>query len=311
MIKMNKLRMMNYNFRNTNAQLRIILAIFFVLVTLNTLLAKEYYPESQRPDHLMFHITPTVSLLNYSSIDSRSLPAPTLGFGLEYAHFFHRRLGLSIGAEFNSYGAFYLFNDRRDSLQLFDDWSSRNYKLRQQLHTKEYQRVTYLSIPVKAHFRQMLGQAVNLHISVGAAYNMYLSETRSILAGTINRQAYFGDIHVDVDDFLPLMFGKFNDYIKPNPQPQFSKTLTGIAQMGLSFQLSTRWTLHTDINYQHGFKNIKTRSINLLEPLEYAGVTATNYIGNIKPYSLGFRLGISYNFDLFNADCHCQGTWWK
>lgn len=284
--------------------------IFLVLNALSVS-AKDYYPASQRPDHLLFHATPALSLLNYKSADSRSLTAPTLGFGVEYAHFFHRRLGLSIGAEFNSYGAFYLFNGRKDSLQLFDDWSSRNYKLRQQLHTKEYQRVTFLSIPLKAHFRQMLSQTVNLHISVGAAYNVYMSETKSILAGTINRQAYFGDIHVNVDDFMPLMFGKFDNYIQANPQPQFSKTLTGIAQMGLSYQFSTRWTLHTDINFQYGTKNIKTRSINLLEPLEYAGVTATNYIGNIKPYSLGLRIGISYNFDLFNADCHCQGSWWK
>ncbi|MBV5343108.1 hypothetical protein JZU68_05690, partial [bacterium] len=60
-----------------------------------------------------------------------------------------------------------------------------------------------------------------------------------------------------------------------------------------------------------GLNNIKTRNINLLVPNEYAGITATNYIGNIKPYSLGFRIGVSYNFDLFDVDCHCTGKWWK
>jgi outer membrane protein W len=287
--------------------------IILALLVANTLIvsAKDYYPQSQRPDHLLFHITPAVSLLNYSSVDGRSLPTPSVGFGMEYAHFFHRRLGLSVGAEFNSYGSLYLFNGRKDSLQLFDSWSNRNYKLRQQLYSKEYQRVSYLSIPVKAIFRQKLSQTMNINVSAGVAYNVYMSESKSIIAGTIKRQAYFGDIHVDVDDFLPLMFGTFTDYINPSNKPQFSKTLTAVAQIGLTYQLSTRWTLHTDINYQYGTKNIKTRTINILEPNEYAGVTATNYIGSIKPYSLGLRIGISYNFDLFNADCHCQSSWWK
>jgi hypothetical protein len=288
-----------------------IILLLIVTITIISTNAKEYYPISQQPDHLMFHFTPAMSLLNYNSANGQSIPAPAIGFGVEYAHFIHRRIGFSIGAELNTYNAMYIFNGRKDSLPLLDSWSSRNYILRQQLYTKEFQSVSYLSVPVKAIFRQMLSSTVNLNISAGVAYNTYLIEYKDIIAGEIFRQAYFGDINVNIDEFYPLTFGEFDDYVNPSPQKQFTTTLTGIAQIGLSYHFSKQWVMHTDVNFQYGFKNIKTRDIDILVPNEYSGVTATNYIGEIKPYSLGFRIGFSYNFDLFKVDCHCQNTWWR
>jgi hypothetical protein len=286
----------------------IVLLGFFALVSAN---AKEFYPMSQQPDHLMFHVTPAFSLLDYRSSDGRSIPTPTVGLGVEYAHYFFRFIGVSIGAEVNSYNSLYFFLGRKDSLPLFDSWSSRNYLLRQQLHTKEYQSVSYLSVPVKVILRQAISPTINLNLSAGVAYNAYLTESKNIVAGNIYRQAFFGDINVNIDEFYPLNFGKFNDYINPSSQKQFTTTLTGIAQLGFSFHFNQRWVMHTNFNFQYGLNNIKTRNINLLVPNEYAGITATNYIGNIKPYSLGFRIGVSYNFDLFDVDCHCTGKWWK
>jgi hypothetical protein len=64
--------------------------------------------------------------------------------------------------------------------------------------------------------------------------------------------------------------------------------------------------MHTELNFQYGFQNIKCRSINILVPEEYSGVTATNYIGNIRPVSLGLRIGLAYTFDIFNVDCKCH-----
>jgi hypothetical protein len=151
---------------------------------------------------------------------------------------------------------------------------------------------------------------MNLSISAGAAYNFYLKETKSIIVGSVYRQAYFPDINVVVDDFLPLTFGRFNDYVNPSPLKQFTKTTTGIFQIGITNHFNTKWVAHASLNFMYGMDNIKLRKINLLSPNEYSGVTATNYIGEIKPYSLGIRLGLSYNFDLFEADCHCTNTWW-
>lgn len=284
---------------------------FLIAIATISVVAQPLYTKNQQPDHLMFHVTPSLSLLGYESAEGRSKPAPVAGLGVEYAHFFHRSIGLSAGVELNSYAAFYTFDGRSDSLQMFDSWSSYHYKLRQQLYTKEYQRVSYVSFPVKVILRQRLSRTVNLNLSSGLAWNVYLTEKKSIVAGTIHRQAYFDDIHVNVDEFYPLMFGQFTDYINPSPQKQFGTTLTFVAQAGLSFQLNTKWALHTELNFQSGLKDIKERHIDLLVPEEYAGVTATNYIGEIKPRSLGLRIGFTYNFDLFNKDCRCHGNWWE
>ncbi len=284
---------------------------FLIAIATISVVAQPLYTKNQQPDHLMFHVTPSLSLLGYESAEGRSKPAPVAGLGVEYAHFFHRSIGLSAGVELNSYAAFYTFDGRSDSLQMFDSWSSYHYKLRQQLYTKEYQRVSYVSFPVKVILRQRLSRTVNLNLSSGLAWNVYLTEKKSIVAGTIHRQAYFDDIHVNVDEFYPLMFGQFTDYINPSPQKQFGTTLTFVAQAGLSFQLNTKWALHTELNFQSGLKDIKERHIDLLVPEEYAGVTATNYIGEIKPRTLGLRIGFTYNFDLFNKDCRCHGNWWE
>lgn len=267
------------------------------------------YSGRARPDQLMLHTTPYVSLLDYKSVDSKSSISGNMGFGLEYAHYFGHYVGLSIGAEVSSFSTFYTFHGRRDSLELFDNWSSRYYKLRQNLTTKEYQKVTYLSFPVKLNFRHNLTKWFNINASVGAAYALYMKEDKSIKSGTIDREAFFGDINVNIDEFYPLMFGKFTDYIQPSPEKQFKSTILGVAQLGLSFNLADNWNMHTELNLQYGFQNIKRRSINLLVPEEYSGVTATNYIGDIRPVSLGIRIGIAYNFDLFGLDCKCHNSW--
>ena len=290
---------------------KLILILILIAAITTPVVGQPLYSKSQQPDHLMWHITGSASQLQYQSAEGSSKPAPVAGVGVEYAHFFQRSIGLSAGVELNSYAAFYTFDGRSDSLQMFDSWSSYHYKLRQQLYTKEYQRVSYVSFPVKVILRQRLSRTINLNLSSGLAWNVYLTEKKSIVAGTIHRQAYFDDIHVNVDEFYPLMFGQFTDYINPSPQKQFGTTLTFVAQAGLSFQLNTKWALHTELNFQSGLKDIKERHIDLLVPEEYAGVTATNYIGEIKPHSLGLRIGFTYSFDLFDKDCRCHGNWWE
>jgi hypothetical protein len=79
-----------------------------------------------------------------------------------------------------------------------------------------------------------------------------------------------------------------------------------IAQVGLSFKIAENWNMHTELNLQYGFQNIKTRAINILVPDEYSGITATKYIGEIHPLSFGIRFGIAYTFDIFNVDCKCH-----
>jgi len=272
--------------------------------------AEKIYSGRGRPDHIMFHTTPSVSLLKYKSEDSKSTISGNIGAGIEYAHFFNKYWGLSVGAEITSFSTFYTFHGRKDSLELFDNWSSRRYELRQNLTTKEFQKVSYLSIPLKFNFRHRFTDALNFNVSAGVAYTKYMSENKSIISGTIHREAFFKDIYVNIDEFYPLMFGKFKDYIHPSNEKQFKNTLLGVAQMGFTFNLADNWNMHTELNFQYGFKDIKLRSIPILVPDEYSGITATNYIGEIKPMSLGIRIGIAYNFDLFKMDdCNCHGKW--
>ncbi|MDD3322432.1 MAG: hypothetical protein PHS59_13415 [Paludibacter sp.] len=292
-------------------KIRNFILVVLILFNLASGFTQTNYSGRGRPDQLILHTTPSVSLLSYKSLDSKSTISGNIGTGLEYGHFFNEIWGLSIGAEITSFSTFYHFKGRKDSLELFDNWSSRYYKLNQNLTTKEFQSVTYLSFPVKINYRHRLTKSLNFNVSAGAAYTLYFAENKSIVSGTIDRQAFFGDIYVNIDEFYPLMFGKFTDYINPSSEKQFKSTLLGVVQMGLSFNLADNWNMHTELNFQYGFQNIKTRSINLLIPDEYSGVTATNYIGEIHPLSLGLRIGVAYNFDLFGVDCKCHNTWYK
>lgn len=287
------------------------LLTFALLIATGTLHARGYYPAHQRPDHIMIYALPAAAHLQYKSTDAASKMSPVINAGVEYAHFIHHSIGFSIGVEYNTFASKYSFDHRRDSLQMFDTWSGYHYQLKQQLYTTEQQKVSYLSFPLKFHIRQSLTPSINLNLSGGVVFNAYLSQKQTILARTIHRQAYFDDIHVNIDDFQPLLFGTFNQFIQPSPDLQLGVSRTYTAQIGLSFQLNDYWALHTEINYQKGTKDLKQRNINLLMPNEYAGVTATNYIGTVKPQSLGLKIGLAYTFDLFNVDCKCQNSWWK
>jgi hypothetical protein len=250
-----------------------------------------------------------MTLLNYKSADSRSSISGNVNGGIEYAHFFGSFWGLSVGAEIASFSTFYKFNDRSDSLSLYDEWSTLNYKFHQNLSTLEYQNISYYSFPVKINYRCKFNEQLNFNVSIGAAYTKYFSEKKSIVSGFIDRQSDFEAIHVVVDDYKPIGFGKFNNYIHPSAAKQFKSTILGIAQVGFSFRVAPNLNAHTELNFQYGFVDIKTRSVDILNPNEYSGITATNYIGEIHPISLGLRIGVTYIFDIFNVDCKCHPNW--
>lgn len=285
----------------------IVITLVFALSSTMASMARKYYKGYEVQDRVMIHVTPGISMLNYQSVDGHSVPTPTIGAGIEYAHFFGQHWGISVGAELSSFSSLYKFNDRKDSLLMYDAWSKHFYQLRQKLSTLEYQRVSYISLPVKLHYRKRFTKKLDLNLSAGAAYTSYLSENRTVLSGEIQREAFFDDINVKIDDYSPLMFQKYSNYIYPSSQPQFKQTILGIIQGGVSYNILPKWNLHTEINAQYGVENIKTRSINILVPKEYAGITATNFIQQIIPLSVGLRIGLAYQFNLVDprGKCHC------
>jgi hypothetical protein len=284
---------------------KIAFTYLFFLVNIIALYSQTY-SNLEQPDHLSFHITPSITLLDYKSARSRSIPGVNAGAGVEYAHFFNKYLGLSIGAEVNSFSSYYSFGNKKDSLPMFDSWSGFKYTLHQNLNSLEYQRVTYLNVPLKIELRNLVARNLRFTSSFGVAYSLYLTEHQSVVARTVDRSAYFDSIHVLVDDFAPLNFGKFTHFINPSGKQQFKRTFMGLFQLGLAYTIIPDVNLHAELNIQYGFENIKLLDNNILVPEEYSGVTATNYIGTIRPMSIGIRVGVTYNFDLFGIDCKCH-----
>lgn len=240
-------------------------------------------------------IIPSYSQLSYKSADNTSKGAFSLGVSLGYTYHFTERWGIGIGLRYQPFAATYQNRGYQSTSALFAEPNGNQYSITQTLDSKERQRVSYLMVPLTASFRYPLTGKVTLKAAAGAAYAIALSEKLEVASGTITRTAYFPNADLTIDNLPEQTLGTYTDYINMPSGKQLKNAIMGVGELGAEYALNEQWLLSAGISATMG-GDIKKQSNPILQQNSYAGVTASSYVGAVKPVSAGLSLGVVYRF---------------
>ncbi|WP_052345228.1 OmpA family protein [Alkaliflexus imshenetskii] len=272
----------------------IIYAMLLILLSASSLAFGQ--TDSIKGKHsLEFSIIPSFNRLSYKSADNSSEGA--LGLGLKFGYTYHltNRWGLGVGLRYQPFSSSYKNQGYQISSELLTEPNGHNYIINQTLNNTEKQRVKYLMIPVVASYRFPINEKISIRLATGAAYGLAFAEKLTFSSGSLQRAAYFPDNDLVVDNLPEQSFGYFNDYVNMASGKQFKNTIMGIGEVGAEYAMNDKWLMTAAMSGVIG-SDIKKNNESLLQHNGYSGVTSSNYVGAVKPVSLGLALGIIYRF---------------
>ena len=240
-------------------------------------------------------VIPSFSKLSYKSADNSSKGAFALGVGIGYTYHLTERWGLGIGLRYQTFTATYQNKGYQSTSSLFPEPNGHQYTITQTLDSKERQKVSYLMIPVTASYRYPLTSKLALKAAAGAAYALNLREKLEVTSGTITRTAYFPDADLTIDNLPEQTIGTYTDYINKPSGKQLKNAIMGVGELGAEYALNEQWLLSAGISATIG-GDVKKQGDPILQQHSYAGVTASSYVGAVKPVSVGLSLGVVYRF---------------
>lgn len=240
-------------------------------------------------------VIPSLSRLSYESADNSSKGAFALGLSLGYTYHLTERWGIGIGLRYQPFAATYQNRGYQSTSALLTEPNGNQYAITQTLDSKEKQRVSYLMVPLTASYRYPLTAKLALKAAAGAAYALNLSEKLEVASGTISRTAYFPNADLTIDNLPEQTLGTYTDYINMPSGKQLKNTIIGIGEIGAEYALNEQWLLSAGISATMG-GDIKKQSNPILQQNSYAGITASSYVGAVKPVSAGLSLGVVYRF---------------
>ncbi len=240
-------------------------------------------------------INPSYSNLMYESTNGNSDGEMGLGFELGYTYHITNRWGVGTGLRYQPFKAGYKNQNFNSTSATLTEPNGHDYTINQIINNKEEQHVNYLMIPVLASYRLPINERLAMRVAVGAAYGIATAEEVEFVEGTINRTAYFPKNDLVVDNLPEQTLGTFSNFINKTSEKQFGNTLMGLAEVGVEYSLNGKWLLTASFNGAIG-GDVKNESAAIVQPNIYQSVTATDYVGTVKPVSMGLSLGVVYRF---------------
>lgn len=244
---------------------------------------------------LELSVIPSFNRLSYKSADNSSEGALGLGFQFGYTHHLTNRWGVGVGLRYQPFSATYENAAYQASSGLFAETNGHNYVISQTLNNTEKQRVNYLMIPVMASYRFPINGKLSVRIAAGAAYGLAFGEKFEFKSGTVVRSAYFPDDDLVVDNLPEQTLGSFTDYVNMTSGKQFKNSIMGLGEIGAEYALDEQWLLTVSINGVLG-SDVKKNNEPIIQQNGYSGVTASSYVGAVKPASVGLSIGVIYRF---------------
>jgi outer membrane protein OmpA-like peptidoglycan-associated protein/outer membrane protein W len=244
---------------------------------------------------LEFSVIPSFNRLSYKSADNSSEGA--LGLGLQFGYTYHltNRWGIGVGLRYQSFSATYDNTGYQATSGLFTETNGHNYVINQTLNNTEKQRVNYMMIPVMASYRLPVNGKLSVRVAAGAAYGLAIGEKLEFQSGNVVRSAYFPDDDLVVDNLPEQTLGSYTDYVNMPSGKQFKNAIMGLGEIGAEYALDHQWLLTASINGAIG-SDVKKNNGSIIQQNEYSGVTSSNYVGAVKPVSVGLSIGVIYRF---------------
>lgn len=259
------------------------------------------------PHELALHITPAYSALLYKGNAAKSHGGFNVGIGLDYTYWFHRNVGVSIGAQWMRYTGVYDFNGYTEVSNHIDhsdpifEPDGDPYTLTGIYNMKEKQYAHYIETPIKLTFAAPMTEKSDFRAAIGFNPGFRVAD-RQTTKGPYMRRVDYTEGHYTIDEVESLRLGTFSGFSEPTSKPLFSYSLGIIADIGWAIKLTPKWKLHAGLSGGYGFNDVRTKAIRenpkVFQQLEggYSGVVTTDHIGAVHTFFAGIKIGVSYAF---------------
>lgn len=246
-----------------------------------------------------------VSSLNYGLTNDGTVSLmPSAMVQLNYAYFFHRNVGIGIGARFTNYSSMAsLAGDRVWNGVTDTDLGSggvgETYNHNTHINTwRERQTVHTVAVPLTLQFQHHGKSGVGVFAAVGAEAQFGVYNRYNVLEGDIEHTGFYPAWNVTLD-----MLHEFQqENLSPKGDMQVNPNVGLTAELGMLFELNRQLDLVLSVygNYAVLDANGSTKqdlgwqneTFTFMQP--YEGVWKTTEAGAANPWQAGLKLGLHW-----------------
>lgn len=254
-----------------------------------------YIGQAQDKNSISLSVGGGYHQLNYSLDNGTSKNYAGFSINAGYSIFFSQNWGFSTGAGIQTYKSTATINFLSKEPDIDSDGDA--YELRTSYSGwEEDQKIYFLDIPLTLTFKSSLGSNAKLLASLGGKISIPVSARYTATRGTITTTGYYSQWNVELSDIPEEGFSTYDG--RPSGDLSLRPAFSILADIGAYFQISNATNLYMGAYSNYGLNNIlkaDTKSIYQKNGT-YNGLFASNHIDNVKPFAIGIKVGLIWNF---------------
>jgi len=261
------------------------------IIIVLSLLASVMLQAQEPTQYLHFNVGAGLNNLSYTVPNGTQTGRAGYTINGAYSYFFTPNWGLQAGLGIQSFGSISKLNYFTSTPAIDSEGDAFEFRS-QYANWQEKQNALFIEIPIVAQYRYTINEKFGLIGSLGAKMALPVYATYNTFGGQIKTTGYYKQWDLEVSD-LPeqgynTITNSFTDKISLNP------VFMGLIDFGGLYKLSSNLELYAGAYFNYGFNKAKTPDTKAIYELNgaYNGMFASNQVQNVKPVSLGLKVGI-------------------
>jgi len=261
--------------------------IIIVLSLLSTVMLQAQVPTQ----YLHFNVGGGLNNLSYTMPNGSQTGRIGITMNGAYSYFFTPNWGLQVGLGIQSFGATSKLNYITAASGVDSEGDAFDFRT-QYANWQEKQNALFIEIPIAAQYRYIINEKFGLIGSLGAKMALPVYAKYKTFAGQIKTTGYYEQWNLEVSD-LPgqgysTITNSYTDKISLNP------AFIGLVDLGGLYHWTEKIDLYVGAYFNYGFNKSVKPDTKLIYQKDgtYNGMFASNQVQNVKPVSLGIKVGV-------------------
>lgn len=253
------------------------------------------------------------------------LTAPAFTGNISYFYYPLKWIGVGTGLHLSHYKGDILMNpdavrvydkyvDAQGAYRFIEDPDGDRYRHRVGLAGfNEIENIHILELPLALQFKYKFADIAGIYTTLGVKIGMPIIGTYKVKSGLVEHYGYYGQYDLTLRD-VPGIFGSV-DYTNRGGGYNMGKQLlpvcfAGYAEIGAAIRLTEKLDLLVGAYFNIGMHDISmarrdadkatlgfnSSAYNYPWMNEYAGLIGTDMVGEIRPYNVGIKATIDFNY---------------
>jgi len=210
---------------------------------------------------------------------------------IAFSHFFTSHWGVQTGIGVQSFSALSTLNLTESTPDIDNDGDAYVFKSNFK-NWQETQQALFFEIPLTGQFKQMFTDKIGLLATVGAKISIPVNATYKTTGGEIVTSGYYPQWNIELTDIPQQGFSTITQSYTDKYNLKMAYMV--IAEIGGIYKISDKIDLYAGAYFNYGLNNVLKPDTKMLYLTDgtYNGVLKTYQTTNIKPFSIGVKLGL-------------------